>query len=146
MRSGWFTTYQRPSLLGACQERWYLGRRDPMACSAPALHGHDNLPTNATALVGRDREVTDLRQLVLSADGRLVTLTGVGGCGKTRLALGPLRASAARSRTASGWWYLPRRRTHSWSRKRSRLCSACANGPIDRCSTPSWPSWRAVRC
>jgi predicted ATPase/DNA-binding CsgD family transcriptional regulator len=59
-----------------------------MARSAPALHGHHNLPTNATALVGRDREVTDLRQLVLSADGRLVTLTGVGGCGKTRLAVG----------------------------------------------------------
>ena len=59
-----------------------------MARSAPALHSHHNLPTHATALVGRDREVADLRQLLLSDDGRLVTLTGVGGCGKTRLALG----------------------------------------------------------
>src|SRR5437588_11150494 len=61
---------------------------DPMARSAPAMHGHHNLPTHATALVGRDRDVADLRPLLLSDDGRLVTLTGVGGCGKTRLALG----------------------------------------------------------
>src|SRR5258707_8904974 len=59
-----------------------------MARSASLLHGHDNLPTHPTALVGRDREVADLRQLLLSDAGRLVTLTGVGGCGKTRLALG----------------------------------------------------------
>jgi predicted ATPase len=59
-----------------------------MARSAPALQGHQNLHTHATALVGRDREVADLHQLLLSDDGRLVTLTGVGGCGKTRLALG----------------------------------------------------------
>ena len=51
-----------------------------MARSARVLHGHHNLPTHATALVGRDREVADLRQLLLSDDGRLVTLTGVGGC------------------------------------------------------------------
>jgi predicted ribonuclease YlaK len=59
-----------------------------MARSAPALHGQRNLPRHATALVGRDREVADLRERVLSDDGRLVTLTGVGGCGKTRLAIG----------------------------------------------------------
>ena len=70
-------------LLGAGQNGWYLGRRDHMARSAPALHGHHNLPTHTTALVGRDREVADLHQLLLSDDGRLVTLTGVGGCGKT---------------------------------------------------------------
>jgi predicted ribonuclease YlaK len=58
-----------------------------MASSVPALHGHHNLPTHPTTLVGRDRETASLCQLVLSGDGRLVTLTGVGGCGKTRLAL-----------------------------------------------------------
>lgn len=56
--------------------------------SAPLLHGRHNLPTHPTAIVGRDREVGELRQLLLSDDGRLVPLTGVGGCGKTRLALG----------------------------------------------------------
>src|SRR5207302_10579810 len=74
--------------LAHAKQRWYLGRRDPMARSATVLHGHHNLPTYATALIGRDREVAERRQLVLSHDGRLVTLTGIGGCRKTRLALG----------------------------------------------------------
>ncbi|RHW23925.1 LuxR family transcriptional regulator [Nocardioides immobilis] len=45
----------------------------------------DNLPADLTSFVGRRSEAHALRQL-LSAD-RLVTLTGVGGVGKTRLAL-----------------------------------------------------------
>jgi predicted ATPase/DNA-binding SARP family transcriptional activator len=50
----------------------------------PPLAG--NLPRPATTLVGREREITELLGLV--ADGaRLVTLTGAGGSGKTRLAL-----------------------------------------------------------
>jgi hypothetical protein len=147
MRSGWFTSCQRlRSLAHARQERWYLGRRDPMARLAPVLHGHHNLPTQATGLVGRDREVVDLRQLVLSDHGRLVTLTGVGGCGKTGSLLQSPPVSSARSRTASGWWNLPRWRTHCWSRRRSPRYSACESGQIDCCSTPSRPSWRAVRC
>ena len=45
-----------------------------------------NLPTAAWPLLGRERELEELRTLV--ADGaRLVTLTGPGGSGKTRLAL-----------------------------------------------------------
>ncbi len=44
-----------------------------------------NLPTELTAFIGRDREVADVRALVESS--RLVTLTGPGGAGKTRLAL-----------------------------------------------------------
>jgi predicted ATPase/class 3 adenylate cyclase len=45
-----------------------------------------NLPTHATTLLGRDRELAEVRQLF--ADGaRLVTLTGPGGTGKTRLSL-----------------------------------------------------------
>jgi class 3 adenylate cyclase len=44
-----------------------------------------NLPVQLTALVGRERELADLRRLL--AGTRLLTLTGTGGCGKTRLAL-----------------------------------------------------------
>jgi predicted ATPase/class 3 adenylate cyclase len=43
------------------------------------------LPPTTTPLVGRDAEVAHVRRLLV--DQRLVTLTGVGGCGKTRLAL-----------------------------------------------------------
>lgn len=45
----------------------------------------NNLPHQLTSFVGREQEAEDIRQLVLST--RLVTLTGVGGCGKTRLAV-----------------------------------------------------------
>src|ERR671932_2857568 len=45
-----------------------------------------NLPVAANALVGREREVRELTSL-LSDSVRLVTLTGPGGIGKTRLAL-----------------------------------------------------------
>jgi predicted ATPase/class 3 adenylate cyclase len=44
-----------------------------------------NLPAQPTPLVGRERELADL--LVLVRDSRMVTLTGAGGSGKTRLAL-----------------------------------------------------------
>ena len=44
------------------------------------------LPTHATPFVGRQEELTALRELVLRDDTRLVTLTGAGGTGKTRLA------------------------------------------------------------
>jgi len=45
----------------------------------------NNLPGLLSAFVGREREVDEVRALVGSS--RLVTLTGAGGCGKTRLAL-----------------------------------------------------------
>ena len=44
-----------------------------------------NLPGQRTSFVGREREVADVTAALTSA--RLVTLTGVGGVGKTRLAL-----------------------------------------------------------
>jgi predicted ATPase/class 3 adenylate cyclase/DNA-binding XRE family transcriptional regulator len=49
----------------------------------PALP--NNLPAQLTRFVGRERELSDVRDLVESC--RLVTLTGAGGAGKTRLGL-----------------------------------------------------------
>lgn len=45
----------------------------------------NNLPTELTSFVGREREIRELRELV--GEHRLVTVAGPGGCGKTRLAL-----------------------------------------------------------
>ena len=44
-----------------------------------------NLPAELTSFVGRERELEELRSLL--REGRLLTLTGAGGSGKTRLAL-----------------------------------------------------------
>lgn len=45
------------------------------------------LPAELTSLLGRDRESEQLRHLLDDPSNRLVTLTGPGGVGKTRLAL-----------------------------------------------------------
>ncbi|WP_092208224.1 AfsR/SARP family transcriptional regulator [Desulfoluna spongiiphila] len=46
-----------------------------------------NLPAQATAFVGRGKEVNDLVDRITSPGVRLLTLTGPGGIGKTRLAI-----------------------------------------------------------
>ena len=45
----------------------------------------NNLPQQATSFIGREQALTELRRLL--AKTRLLTLTGSGGCGKTRLCL-----------------------------------------------------------
>lgn len=44
-----------------------------------------NLPLQLTSFIGREREIADVKRLLGTT--RLLTLTGAGGCGKTRLAL-----------------------------------------------------------
>jgi predicted ATPase/class 3 adenylate cyclase/Tfp pilus assembly protein PilF len=57
----------------------------------PALKTLDvrrnNLPAQTTSLIGREREIRAVRSMLAEAQVRLLTLTGVGGTGKTRLAL-----------------------------------------------------------
>jgi predicted ATPase/DNA-binding CsgD family transcriptional regulator len=44
-----------------------------------------HLPVQLTSFIGRERELTEIQRLLSTT--RLVTVTGAGGCGKTRLAL-----------------------------------------------------------
>jgi predicted ATPase/DNA-binding CsgD family transcriptional regulator len=48
-------------------------------------HVAGNLPAQVSSYVGREREIREIKELL--KENRLVTLTGVGGSGKTRLAL-----------------------------------------------------------
>jgi predicted ATPase len=54
----------------------------PPRVSAVEVH---NLPASLSSFVGREREIAEVEERLVA--DRLVTLTGAGGCGKTRLAL-----------------------------------------------------------
>src|SRR5437868_15296258 len=45
----------------------------------------NNLPEQLTSFIGREREIAEIRLLL--ATTRLLTITGIGGAGKTRLSL-----------------------------------------------------------
>src|SRR5438093_162265 len=53
----------------------------------PMAQRRHNLPASPGTLVGREHDLAAARALLVRAEGRLLTLTGAGGSGKTRLAL-----------------------------------------------------------
>jgi predicted ATPase/predicted negative regulator of RcsB-dependent stress response len=60
----------------------------PAAAAAPQrVEGPRPLPASPTSLVGREQAIDEVTALVTDPQVRLVTLTGAGGVGKTRLAL-----------------------------------------------------------
>jgi len=67
------------------------------------LPPQNNLPLQLTSFVGREREVADLEEL-LAGETRLLTLTGAGGSGKTRLALAV--SSRVTERFEDGVWWV----------------------------------------
>ncbi len=71
-------------------------QQDPALAVAPAVAGPViGLPAAPNALLGRERELSELRDLLARDDVRLIVLTGAGGSGKTRLALEAARRTAA---------------------------------------------------
>jgi predicted ATPase/class 3 adenylate cyclase len=71
----------------------------PPRASAVEVH---NLPASLSSFVGRERETAEVEELLVV--GRLVTVTGAGGCGKTRLALEV--ASRKLELFADGVWFV----------------------------------------
>jgi predicted ATPase/DNA-binding CsgD family transcriptional regulator len=70
-------------------ERVFELRHPGIPAREEPLHSLDNLPNNLpvqlTSFVGRATELSELPQLMASS--RLLSITGAGGCGKTRLAV-----------------------------------------------------------
>ena len=64
-----------------------------------------NLPVPSTGLVGREREVAAAQELLQRPEVRLVTVTGPGGIGKTRLALQVAREAG--ERFPAGIYFVP---------------------------------------
>jgi predicted ATPase/class 3 adenylate cyclase len=72
-------------------QRLYQLEVEGLPMEFPPLKTLENLPTNLptqlTPLVGREQELREIAALVRRDEVRLVTATGLGGTGKTRLAL-----------------------------------------------------------
>jgi predicted ATPase/class 3 adenylate cyclase len=70
-------------------ERIYQVVHPELPSDFPPLKSLDSLPNNLpqqlTSFIGREREMAEVQQLLKST--KLLTLTGAGGCGKTRLSL-----------------------------------------------------------
>jgi predicted ATPase/class 3 adenylate cyclase/DNA-binding CsgD family transcriptional regulator len=77
-------------------------RNDFPPLRIPKSVGAHNLPVQLTSFVGRGAQMNDVGKLL--ADNRLVTLTGAGGAGKTRLAV-EIAARVA-PEYADGVWYV----------------------------------------
>jgi predicted ATPase/tetratricopeptide (TPR) repeat protein/tRNA A-37 threonylcarbamoyl transferase component Bud32 len=81
--------------------RDHLGKAVVEAPVAPASR---QLPPQRNALVGRERELEAAQSLLMRDDIRLITLTGPGGTGKTRLAV--QLAEDAAEHFAGGVWFV----------------------------------------
>ncbi|HEY6018693.1 MAG TPA: tetratricopeptide repeat protein, partial [Candidatus Paceibacterota bacterium] len=59
----------------------------------PILSPHSNLPATVTSLIGREKEIADVREYLLSPSIRLISLIGPPGIGKTRLSIEAARTA-----------------------------------------------------
>jgi class 3 adenylate cyclase len=118
----------------------------PPLKTAPS--GASNLPAPTSSFVGRERELRELGELLVAR--RLVTLTGVGGSGKTawrwRLP-GGSRSGIATACTSSSWLAsAPTRRCPRPCSARSGCASRRPGGRRASSCAPRWPTATSSSC
>lgn len=86
--------------LSSSERLWQLGDRE---FPRPRTLHQTNLPVAPTPFVGRERELRELLAVLAPDDARVVTLTGPGGTGKTRLAM-QAAAEVSDSYPHGVWW------------------------------------------
>src|SRR5689334_22976507 len=86
-------------LKGPARDGFLASARPPAAATPLHELGAIGLPVPLTTLVGRDGDLGALARWLEDPNARLITLTGPGGVGKTRLAINVARAVADAART-----------------------------------------------
>ena len=86
-------------------ERMILAHDPSLAAPATPSAPRSTLPLQPTPFIGRARELAELLELIRGGSRRLVTLTGAGGTGKTRLAIEA--ASQLLPEFEHGVWWAP---------------------------------------
>jgi predicted ATPase len=98
----------RDDLAALLTERFAVASR-PLAAPGPpsraVARGLRPLPVSMTSLVGREQAIDEVADLISQPQVRLVTLTGPGGVGKTRLAVAV--GEGLRDRYAAGTVFVP---------------------------------------
>jgi predicted ATPase len=95
----------RDDLAVLLSERFAAGVGQGVAPSAAGARGPRPLPVSTTSLLGRERAIDEVAGLIENPEVRLVTLTGPGGVGKTRLAVAV--GERLRERFAGGTVFVP---------------------------------------
>jgi len=92
----------------------------PPLRAAKTMAAH-TLPTQLTTFIGRGEQINEIRQLL--CDNRLMTLTGAGGAGKTRLAIEVAAQMTSQFPEGICTPTLRRSRIPRWCHSRSRVSS-----------------------
>ena len=95
----------RDDLAVLLSERFAAGGGQAAAPSPAGGRGPRPLPVSTTSLLGRERAIDEVAGLVTRSGARLVTLTGPGGVGKTRLAVAV--GERLRDRFGAGTVFVP---------------------------------------
>ncbi len=95
----------RDDLAVLLSERFAAASRQGAAPAPAGGRGLPSLPVSTTSLLGRERAIDEVAGLAERPEARLITLTGPGGVGKTRLAVAA--GERLRDRFSAGVVFVP---------------------------------------